>query len=57
MKQYNLSLVIEVPDTGASPEQVSEWAKFVTGYSGSISNSNPLLDVELAANSLEIEPH
>ena len=57
MKQYNVSLVIEVPDDNATEREVEQWIEFKTGYRGSLSGSNPLCDADMKANWVEVERH
>ena len=56
MKQYNVSLVINVPDVGATDEQIEEWCKFQTGYRSEISIDNPLESHDMEADWIEVKP-
>ena len=55
--QYNVGLVLDVPDVGATEQQVEEWVKFQTGYTCEILMSNPLEGHDLDANWIEVERH
>ena len=57
MKQYNISLVVDVPDTAANEGEIEEWIKYKVGYSGVIICSNPLDGYDLDASEIEIERH
>jgi hypothetical protein len=57
MKQYNVSLVIEVPETGATEREIEEWIEYKTGYRHDISAGNPLADCDMDANWIEIDHH
>ena len=57
MKQYNVSLVVEVPDTGATEPQIEEWIEYKTGYRAEVSAGNPLAGRDMDANWIEIEQH
>ena len=36
MKQYNVSMVINVPDKGATEREVQEWVEYEVGYRGDV---------------------
>ena len=38
----------------ASPDEVREWAEYQLGYRAGIKESNPLIDVELEAESISV---
>ena len=57
MKQYNVGLVVEVPDVGATDEQIEEWIGFETGYRAGMETSNPLCDHDMTSNWLEVDIH
>jgi len=56
MKQYNVAFVL-VPTIEATDDQVQEWVEYKTGYRGSMSMDNPLVDYDLTTNSLTVGPH
>ena len=56
-KEYNVSMVVDVPDIGASRDEIEEWIEFKAGYAGSIDADNPLIDTNMNANWIEVEPH
>lgn len=56
MKQYNVSLVIEVEED-CTLEEVQRFVEFQTGYRGDMPLSNPLCDAEMKANYVEVDEH
>ena len=46
MKEYTITLKIAVPDD-IPAQEVAKWAQYITHYSGSLSNDNPLVDEDL----------
>ena len=56
-KQYNVSMVIDVPDVGATEDEVEEWVKFQVGYCGGMSATNPLESHDIETNWIEVEEH
>jgi len=42
--KYQVQFEIRVPDQ-VSEQDVSDWASFMTGYTGALSGDNPLNDV------------
>jgi len=57
MKQYNVSMVIEVPDVGATDKEVDEFVEYKCGYRDNISITNPLEFTKLKANNVEVDVH
>ena len=57
MKQYNVSLVVEVPDKGATEREIEEWIEYKTGHRHDMSAGNPLSDCDMDANWIEVERH
>ena len=58
MQQYNLRAVIDVPERGATPQQVREWILFRIGHTAQLSEDNPLVDEDLRATGRpEVEPY
>ena len=55
--QYNVTMVVEVPDVGATDDEIEEWIEFNANYSGSISTKNPLHSFDMDTNWIEIERH
>lgn len=44
MIEYKIEIVVQVPDE-TTHNQVKEWAEFCTGYTGALSNSNPIYEL------------
>jgi len=42
MKKYLIQFEIQVPDQ-ISEKEVSDWTKYMIGYSGSVKENNPLI--------------
>lgn len=43
MKEYRIVIVVSVTDE-TSDKQVEEWARFCTGYTGSLEAKNPIYE-------------
>ena len=41
MVEYQITIIVSVPDE-TTPKEVEEWAKFSTGYTGSLRENNPI---------------
>lgn len=53
--QYNVSIVVEVPNVGATESEVEEWIQFNVGYSADIGLANPLHGYDMDTNWIEID--
>ena len=53
MKTVKIEISVKVP-ADATEQHIREWVRFVTGYCGQISMSNPLHDQSLEAESIGI---
>ena len=57
MTSYNVGLIVQVPNVGATNNQIEEWIQFKTGYRADIECSNPLCDHDLSSDWIEVELH
>lgn len=50
--EIEIKITQEIEDD-VTTEEIYEWVKYVTGYSGSMSLDNPLCDLELEAREVD----
>jgi hypothetical protein len=48
-----VEMIVEIP-CSATQEEVEQWIKFETGYTGSLNLDNPLSDYELETKSVSV---
>ena len=56
-EMVNVSLVVNVPEGGATFDQITEWIEFRCGFRCDMSADNPLESCDLDANFCEVDPH
>lgn len=55
MARVKVTLEIEVPEVGATDEQIEEWLQFELHYNGDMKMSNPLSSEGVDADDFEWE--
>lgn len=52
--EKTIELTINIPECGATEQEIESYINFEFGYCGSISGSNPLVDEEIEVTDLYI---
>lgn len=55
MSKITVTIEVDVPDEGATPQQIVQWAEFAVGFTGGLSCANPLVDHDLSATSCIVD--